>query len=413
MVSIYFVGPYPPIMCGIADYTSFLTRVCPAGQWGILSFDLDRYGAPLVGDGKLATDRVWYGIPGRDGYSAEAIRQGLKESEVEDKGVVLWFQHEFGIWPDDDRFVAMLKGLDVPKVVSFHTLHFQSPETPSGLGHRQYELLSMLLPYVEAITVFSHGVYRAVTLAFPECSNKVYLIRHGVHSYPDVCSLSRQEAKEKVNDFLLYRSDLDQETKNALEKQRVLLDMETVVLGETGFLRPAKQSELLYSVRDRLQEVMPERKIVAVRVGSVRDAAYSMYPGQLYQERDNLSKFLLEIWLPHEVFPLTQRAFDINFHWPSECTQSGVLAHVLGAGAVVAGRDLEGVGETLKEAGQLLDTDLGRLILKIKDAIINPEVRKRVEEATSQYAGLFSWENQVRCHYEMAESILRTLSLGA
>jgi len=413
MVSIYFIGPYPPIMCGIADYTSFLARVCPAGQWGVLSFDLDRYGAPLVSSGVEATDRVWYGIPGRDGYSAPVIRQGLDEIGAENKNAVLWFQHEFGIWPDDEMFVAMLKGLDVPRVVTFHTLHFQSAESPSGLGHRQYELLSMVLPYIEAITVFSYGVYRAVISAFPEYCTKVYIIRHGVHSYPDVCNLSRREAKERLNDFLLYHSGLDQGTKEALEKQRVLLNMNTVVLGETGFLRPNKQSELLYYVRDRLQQVMPERDIVAVRVGSVRDASYSMYSQQLYKEHDNRKKFLLETWLPPEIFPLTQRAFDINFHWPSECTQSGVLAHVLGAGAVVAGRDLEGVGETLKEAGQLMDTDLEQVILKMKDIIVNPEIGKRVEERTSNYAELFSWENQVRRHYETAESILRILPLWA
>ena len=37
----------------------------------------------------------------------------------------------------------------------------------------------------------------------------------------------------------------------------------------------------------------------------------------------------------------------------SGCVVTYVLAHALGAGAVVAGRDLEGVGETLLEAGQL------------------------------------------------------------
>ena len=400
-------------MCGIADYTSFLTRVCPAGRWGVLSFDVNQYGAPLVSGDVETADRVWYGMLGRDGYSASVIRRGLKELGAGNEDPVLWFQHEFGIWPDGEKFVAMLQGLDIPKVVTFHTLHFQSPESPSGLSSQQYELLSMVLPYVEAITVFSSGVYRAVISAFPEHCTKVYLMRHGVHSYPDVCCLSHQEAKEKLNEFLLYHSGLDQGTREALEKQRIFLDTETVVLGETGFLRPAKQSELLYSVRDRLQQVLPERDIVAVRIGSVRDASYSMYPRQLYQEHDGRTKFLLEIWLPPEIFPLTQRAFDINFHWPSECTQSGVLAHVLGAGAVVAGRDLEGVGETLKQAGQLLDTDLGRLILKMKNIIINPELRKGVEEGTSNYAALFSWKNQVHRHYEMAEPIVRAIPLWA
>jgi glycosyltransferase involved in cell wall biosynthesis len=103
---------------------------------------------------------------------------------------------------------------------------------------------------------------------------------------------------------------------------------------------------------------------------------------------------------------LVQRAFDINFYWPSDCTQSGVLAHALGAGAIVAGRDLEGVGETLKEAGEIVDTDLGHLVLKIQKIIFNPELAAGIEERVQNYAAEFSWENQVRRHYELAEHIL-------
>ena len=39
MASIYFVGTFRPIVCGIADYTWFLGRDSPDGQWGVLSFD--------------------------------------------------------------------------------------------------------------------------------------------------------------------------------------------------------------------------------------------------------------------------------------------------------------------------------------------------------------------------------------
>ena len=44
MASIYFIGTYKPIICGIADYTNFITRECPAESWGVLSFDLEKIG---------------------------------------------------------------------------------------------------------------------------------------------------------------------------------------------------------------------------------------------------------------------------------------------------------------------------------------------------------------------------------
>lgn len=50
MGKIIFIGPYKPIMCGIADYTSFIIDKCPTGTWGMLSFNLKKYGVPLISD---------------------------------------------------------------------------------------------------------------------------------------------------------------------------------------------------------------------------------------------------------------------------------------------------------------------------------------------------------------------------
>ena len=186
MTSIYFAGPYKPIMCGIGDYTGFLTRKSPIGRWGVVTFDLENYGVPLTTEREVAADRVWYGIPDRHSFSAEVIQQGLRKLGALAEDSVVCFQHEFGIWPHSMQFVAMLKSLDISKVVSFHTLHFQSTETPYGLRREQYDFLRILLPYVDTITVFSHGVYNAVTTAFPEYSAKVYVLKHGIHSYPEV-----------------------------------------------------------------------------------------------------------------------------------------------------------------------------------------------------------------------------------
>lgn len=406
MASIYFVGTHKPIMCGIADYTSFVTRASPAGRWGVISFDLERYGAPLVTDDKAVTERVWYGIPSRHEFSASVIRQGLKELGAKNEGAVLWFQHENGIWPSSIQFIAMLKNLNIPKVVTFHTLHFQSSETPTGLRRNQYDLLRILLPYVEAITVFSRGVYHAVTSAFPEHRDKVHVIKHGISSYPEISHLSRKEAKEKLNDFLLHESGLDRTTKETLGKRRIFLDSDTVVIGQTGFLEPAKNTELLYAARDSLQKAIPRWRIIAVRIGVPRNELQRIYAEKLRRRQNGRDKFLLEVRLPQDILPLAQRAFDVNFYWPHECTQSGLLSHALGAGAIVACRDLEGVGEDIKEAGGIVGTDLRHLLFKITNLILTPALGERIEQRALGYAREFSWKNQARRHCELAERIL-------
>ncbi|MFO8101457.1 MAG: hypothetical protein R6U37_04705 [Dehalococcoidia bacterium] len=254
MASIYFAGTYPPIMCGIAAYTNYLTRESPLNRWGVLSFNLDKYGASLTNHAASATEPVWYGLEGHFDFCAGDIMAGLDELGADISDSVLWFQHETAIWANPRKFEAMMKRLDIPKIITFHTLHFQSNETPAGLRASQYEFLQNLLPHVDAVTVFSYGVYWAVISAFPEYSTKVYVIRHGIHSYPDVTSLSREEAKEKLYEFLMEESNLDSESRELLYQQQIFTDPETVILGQTGFLCPLKQSESLYMVRENLQK---------------------------------------------------------------------------------------------------------------------------------------------------------------
>jgi len=407
MACIYFVGTYNPIMCGIADYTGFLTRESPAGKWGVISFDLEKYGDPLVTGNGLGIGPVWYGIPGRHDVSAPIIREGLAQLNAPITQTVLWFQHENAIWANLDNFIETLRHLTLPKVITFHSLHFQCAETSSGLKTDQRDLLRKLLPHINAITVFSHGVYYAVTSAFPEYREKVYVLKHGVQRNPEIAHLSRREAKQRLLDFLLYESDLDLTVREAIHHQRVLTDDATFVLGETGFLCPGRQSERLYLIRDILSQMTPGRNIVALRIGGIREEIQKAYAIKLREYCDNRNKFLLEMWLPEHMLAVAQRAFDLNFYWPQSCTQSGAIAHALGAGAVIAGRDMEGTGEMLKESGQLVDANLHHLAEQIRRLVLHPNQRERMERAALQYAERFSWKNQAFLHYDIASRILR------
>jgi glycosyltransferase involved in cell wall biosynthesis len=423
MASIYFVGPYKPIMCGIADYTSFITRKSPVGRWGVLSFDLEKYGVSLTADRELATGRVWYGIPDRRSFSAPMIQDGLNELVANNEDSVLWFQHEFGIWPDDAKFVDMLRDLDQIKVVSLHTLHFQSSETTCGLRRQEYSFLRLLLPHTDAITVFSDGVYQTVTRAFPEHRDKVHVLRHGIHLYPIIARMSRAEAKVRIHKYLVYESGLDQAYKDRLKQQRVFFDADTIVMGAAGFITASKGTELLYRAQDLLQQMLPRRRIVAVRAGFLREAGSSIdskFAVGLRTRHNGTGQFFLETYLPEDVLPILLRALDIYFYWPSDCTQSGILAHALGAGATIACRDTEGVGETVKMAGGLACVDFEQAIDSLKELVLNPELRNEISERAVRYAEEFSWRNQALQHFKLAERLwhsriqrlLPTLPLG-
>ncbi|MFO8011096.1 MAG: hypothetical protein R6U89_09850 [Dehalococcoidia bacterium] len=407
MSSIIFLGTYKPMVCGIGDYTSFITPQLTDIDWGVISFDTSGYIGSLSGDTSVPDDRVWYGIPSQCEYSTGIIRSGVRGLGTCCAGdAILWFQHEHGIWHDDQRFINTLRGLSRPKVVTLHTVHFQSADTASGLRQNQYEFLAELLPNVDAVTVFSLGVYKAVTTAFPEYRSKVFSLRHGVHSYPDVARMTRREAREKLSDFLLYESDLSAGAKKDIYRQRLLMDPEKIIIGQAGFLDPSKQSEMLFQVGDELKRMMPGAKITSVRIGGVRESSQERYAAQLRSRHDGENRFLLEVLLPRDMLPVAQKAFDMNYYWPKDCTQSGALAHALGAGGVIAGRDLEGVGETLGDAGQMVEKDFNRLLLKMRDALVDHDLAEQMRESALRYAAEYSWKKQAAIHCEIADSLV-------
>ena len=408
MTRIYFIGPYAPIMCGIADYTRFITKPLPTEKWAALSFDLTTYSGPLTDEDVAPRDCVWYGIPDDNRFSPSAIEEGLGRLGCNRDEAVLWFQHEFGIWPDDQKFISMIRQLNLAKVVTMHTVHFQSRETPYGLRRSEYRFLRDLLPHVDALTVFSRGARCAVEAALPEHRSKVHVIRHGIHSYPDVARMTHREAKERLGYFLLYESALPQKTREELYRQAVFTDPANIVVGQTGFLCPLKGSEHLYEVKDKLQRALPWKKIAAVRIGTPRGSSQEAYVEQLREKTNNTDKLLIPTLLPPEILPVAQRAFDINLYWPRDCTQSGIVAHALGARAIMAGRDMEGTGEIFKDAGSLTAPSLRQLIMRMEQIILFPEFVNIIEQKALEYSTDFSWKNQAQEHHALAQSLVST-----
>jgi glycosyltransferase involved in cell wall biosynthesis len=216
---------------------------------------------------------------------------------------------------------------------------------------------------------------------------------------------------------------LDQAYKDILKQQRVFLDADTFVIGTTGFITASKGIELLYRAQDLLQQMLPQRRIVAVHCGALREADRSVdskYAAELRTNHNSPGQFFLETYLPEDILPILLRALDIYFYWPSDCTQSGILAHALGAGATIASRDMEGVGETVKMAGGSAYVDFKQAIAGLKELVLNPKLRNEMSKRAVICAEEFSWRNQALDHFKLAERLchssvqrlLPTLPLG-
>ena len=71
MHSICFVGTYSPIMCGIADYTEFITNHIPEREWGVVSFNLEGFSGNLLERNGRNRERIYYGIPDFSTYAGK------------------------------------------------------------------------------------------------------------------------------------------------------------------------------------------------------------------------------------------------------------------------------------------------------------------------------------------------------
>ncbi len=92
--------------------------------------------------------------------------------------------------------------------------------------------------------------------------------------------------------------------------------------------------------------------------------------------------------------------------WQEDCRQSGKLAHAIGIGAFIIGRNIEGVGETLKMCGYPALNTYKDYVDEIERVIINPELKEKIEKKASQYVKSFDWETQSLKHIKLVKALI-------
>jgi len=399
-----FVSTYPPAMCGIGTYTYYLTRWMPKDCWSVVSFKLDEFS---IGDGELNVEekqRVNYWI---------SLENPSLPDEIPSE--VLWFQHSFGMWGRvNTHFLKLIqeakkRGKKVG--ASFHTIHFQSEETPWGMQEKEFELLKEVLPILDFATVFTIGAKKAVISAFPEYSSKIFVLRHGVHCYPKV---SKEFARERLFNYLSQLTNIPPIEKIRLKGiEKSFLEGETILIGNYGFITQDKDPVQFYEIGKKVQEKLPNKNVITLFIGKIqnrKDKKKELYLPILERLKtihDGKQNLFYEEYIPESIFPYAFRALDVALFWCSNATQSGRMAHAQGTGVMIAGRNLEGIGETLRLSGLPASETIDELALMIAKIIKDPILKKRLEESTIQYAQRFSFARQAQKHFLLIDAIIK------
>jgi len=401
---IGFISTYPPIICGIGTYTKYITDHLPANSWRVFSFKLEGRLFPIDELCAVYSDRVEYCLSYPICPFGEKVDADL-----------LWFQHSYGIWEDmNTYFLDLIEASKRKKkkvCASFHTIHFQSDETLSGMTKRELNTLSEVLPLVDFLTVFTDGAYQAVVKAFPAYSESVSVLRHGVHLYPRV---SRSDAKKKLFSYLKNQAEIPLYKKRELDKlESYLFSSDTILLGNYGFINAMKNLLDLYTLGNLVQEKISHCRVITLFTGTIpnekeksKEENFSAL-AQLKAIHNGRERLFFDVYLPESVFPLAFNALDFTVFWSKGQTQSGRMAHSQGTQTCTVGCHYEGIGETLRLSGLPVADSLEELAEIIARLVLEPERKKEILARSRQYALRYSFIKQAEMHLLLEKILAR------
>ena len=389
---ITFISTYPPIMCGIATYLKSIIEQLPEDSWQVISFKLNKsknFKVFSEGEKELNTHYI---LPWTE------PKKAIKKVNALVNGSVVWIQHTFGLWGNENslNFIKFVSEIKSKKIITLHSIHFQSNETPYGLEKVEYNFLENILPLVDAVTVFSDGAYLAVCGAFPSLKDKVFVLRHYCRLYPPII---RKNTKEALIKNLLSSDEIDAKLKKQIENLGKIISKKNVkLIGDVGFVTPSKGSEIIYLVQKELEKKI-NQKIISMYIGTVRDSSNKEqvnYAKKLRNFHDGKKSFFIDLYIPEKILPLYLKAFDAMILWLNVCTQSGRLALLQGAGVCGISKNMEGIGETMKLSALPTVESYGSLINVLAKVLTRPDTRNLMVGMARTYAKKFSSSIQAK-----------------
>jgi len=165
--SIGFVSTYPPTECGLATFTLAL-RDAIGGVRGTTD------GLGVV---SLIDDHAGNSGPEVAHEHINGDRASLKRTtEVLNTFDVVLFEHEYGIYggPDGAEILDMVWGLDVPSLVTLHTV-------PTKPTLNQQTILESLVAETDGTIVMTNAAARRLEHQYDVDAEKIRVIPHGAN----------------------------------------------------------------------------------------------------------------------------------------------------------------------------------------------------------------------------------------
>lgn len=348
---IAYISTFPPIECGIATYTQFLSEAVARQEHEV----------------HIVSEE---GAKGHNVYPAYTKNSGSLSRDIFDMSVkvtpdLVHIQHEFGLFGGTCGISVLdliyrYKASATPVVATFHTV---LPE-PNSVQHL---IMSTMCRELSAVIVHEESHLEDLIKVYGAEKSKVHLIPHGARDMPPV-----PDAKEKLG---------------FIGKKVILL---------AGYFRPSKGFDRMVDLFPRVLEKVPDALLVVS--GKMRLLEYGEYRRQLFESISNSpAKDHIEVLrgqFPQHTFDTILSASDIMLFPYTAGAQSGVMAHAMTFGKPVVTSELPAFHDIVRKAdiGFSATTDDEYVDAMIK-LLIDDACRERYSRNALDYVkNTISWD---------------------
>jgi len=379
-MKLCFISPYPNTICGIADYTYFLTKALVK-----INSKIDIH-VIAESEGMSDDSRIKvYPVFDRKYFDPKPVIEVLNRLEPD----IVHIQHSFSIYGSDERLINVMKfarSIDSKIVITFHSVHSRETADKTVMGCDIEEYNRLLCSYADHVIVHSRSM-KNVLVRQGVSEEKISVLRIGVFKLSYIDTL---EARKKLG-----------------------LPLDKKLLMILGFLSPGKGTHIAIKLCKELAKYTRDFRLVIAGWIHPKGSFKQEHAGYIKNcleliKKYGVNKYVIIVghYLSRDELPLYVSAADVIIcpYVQKQWSSSGVIKLAMGAMkpfVVTRIPKFEEVSEEISDEIVIPYDDVDRMARITYRLLYDKPFRNFILSRIKQYSEKISWEKVAKKHLDI------------